>query len=154
MRKNGKIILASLIICGLSIGLIKITYSMHEVFAHNENNISRNITIEAAKKYPVNENGQTYGIDNDTGKSPDLIAAIGENEINGYVKSRDLLGEGDFINTLDEALEYDKKRAVLESQGAYREIPLYKSDGKTIIGEFRIYYWELAKGVVKLIRYK
>lgn len=124
MRRNEKIVLSILAVSILTMGLINIVYS--------ESGIT--------PIYPTNENGQTYGIDNDTGKSPDLIAAIGENEVEGYVKQEDLLTEGDFINTLDEALDYDKKRAALAEQGKYEAVPLYESDGETVIGEFRIYY--------------
>lgn len=139
MLRKDVILLFSLVLCVLLIGIINITYSRNETHANEGKEINGNTTIEESIKYPVNENGQTYGKDNDTGNSPDLIAAIGENGVEGYVKQTDLMELGD-ANTLDEAIEYDKKRAVLASQGTYIEIPLYKNDGETIIGKFRIYY--------------
>lgn len=83
---------------------------------------------------------ESQPVEYDSGESPDLIAAVGENGIEGYIKSEDLLDEGDFVQTPEEAIEYSKKAAALKEDEVYREIPLYKSDGETIIGKFRVDY--------------
>lgn len=66
--------------------------------------------------YQLNQNGETYGsekVAENLGKDPDLITAYGTDGTLGYVKSSDL------TSTLD-------------------LIPLYKNDGQTIIGSFKI----------------
>lgn len=62
----------------------------------------------------VNANGQTYGVPNENGV-PDLVAALATNGVQGY--------------TLDEEM------ATFEGEGF---INVYKSDGTTVIGQFRI----------------
>lgn len=140
MCRKEKNILLSLIICVLSVGLINIAYSMYEVYAQDSGSVNANGLANMPSEYHVNQNGQTYGIEYDSGESPDLIAAVGENGIEGYIKSEDLLDEGDFVQTPEKAIEYSKKVATLKEEGAYRKIPLYKSDGETIIGKFRVDY--------------
>ncbi|MBY0083613.1 MULTISPECIES: hypothetical protein [Brevibacillus] len=85
--------------------------------------------------YPINEQGQTYGegpYPVGTTQVPDLISATGENGVNGYVKASDLNTN---VSSPEEAYAYQKS---MEELG-YKSIPLYKSDGKTVIGEFRLY---------------
>ncbi|MFF2531522.1 hypothetical protein ACFVS2_21680 [Brevibacillus sp. NPDC058079] len=85
--------------------------------------------------YPINDQGQTYGqgpYPVGTTQVPDLISATGENGVNGYVKATDLNAN---VSTPEEAYAYQKS---MEKLG-YKSIPLYKSDGKTVIGEFRLY---------------
>lgn len=85
--------------------------------------------------YPINEQGQTYGqgpYPAGTTQVPDLISATGENGVNGYVKATDLNSN---VSTPEEAYAYQKS---MEELG-YKSIPLYKSDGKTVIGGFRLY---------------
>ncbi|GEM_PF-1061825 len=74
----------------------------------------------------VNENGQTYGVDSED--SPDLIAAQGIDGTYGYILSNDL--DGPEFSTPEEAVNWQKKH------NGRRVIPLYASDGKTVIGEF------------------
>lgn len=83
-------------------------------------------------RYPINDNGQTYGpnMGNATiilGGEPDLILATGENGIKGYVKKVDL--EGPQPKTPAEAV-------IISKVAKSREIPLYDVDGETIIGKF------------------
>ena len=76
--------------------------------------------------FPVNENGETYGENIFDDVLPDLIAAIGDDGIEGYVKEIDLRGEN--FKTPEEALQHIPKT----------KIPLYEKDGKTILGEFTL----------------
>lgn len=78
--------------------------------------------------YSVNENGETYGNNlqaMELGYLSDLLLAEGENGVMGYIRASDL----------DDAVMRPEE-AVNSSADSY--IPLYESDGVTIIGRFRI----------------
>lgn len=80
----------------------------------------------------TNQNGEIHGSElflNQIGIEPDLISAIGTNNVSGYVRASDL--EPD-ITSPEEALEYQK---ALET---FKTIPLYAEDGVTVIGSFVI----------------
>ncbi|GKV54491.1 hypothetical protein NCCP2222_04380 [Sporosarcina sp. NCCP-2222] len=82
-------------------------------------------------RYPINDNGQTYGPNMGDATialgEPDLLSALGENGKIGYVKKVDL--EGPQPRTPAEAVRLTKETKP-------REIPLYDVDGETIIGKF------------------
>lgn len=92
--------------------------------------------------FPVNESGQTYGSLAGVGPrspyAPDLIQAMGEDGTEGYIYSSDFLQERG--NNPEEELRLQAER---EARGPY-PIPLYASDGKTIIGEFWMFPPSLA----------
>lgn len=106
--------------------------------------------ISEKVQYRINENGQTYGSIDPTLKNPaeqeppQLIAAIGVDGTNGYVKLDDI--NKNKPTNPDEAVRYmEELEAAVEkarnSGSEYLElIPLYDSDGETIIGEFGISY--------------
>lgn len=80
----------------------------------------------------TNQNGEIYGSElflSEIGVEPDLILAIGINNVCGYVRASDL---EPVINSPEEALEYQQ---TLEPS---KTIPLYEEDGTTIIGSFVI----------------
>lgn len=92
--------------------------------------------------YPVNANGETYGSSSISIEGlepgtivvgPDLIQALGADGTEGYVRSSDFFSERP--NNPEEALRMQEER---EARGAYT-IPLYASDGITVIGEFWMY---------------
>ncbi len=88
--------------------------------------------ILSVSEYNSNRNGETYGsaLSADTiGFEPDLIAAVGTNGINGYVRPEDLSPKPSAVG---EAL------AQVGENGSSRTIPLYTSDGTTVIGTFDI----------------
>lgn len=94
-------------------------------------------------EYPINENGQTYGLDwmgdNYEEHAPDLIAAIGVNGKSGYVKRTDLEdGEGANVNTPEEAVAYMERKNQRRGKNYYRVFPVFKEDGVTEIDQF----WE------------
>ena len=94
--------------------------------------ISPNLTPGTRSAALVQENaaGEIYGSEiflNQVGIQPDLILAAGENGIVGCVKNSDL-SRGN-VNTVEEAIAY------MENKTSY-DVPLYKEDGKTIIGVF------------------
>lgn len=85
--------------------------------------------------FPKNKNGQTYGSAADATtpeNEPDLIKAWGVDGNLGYVKSSDLYGKRP--KTPEEAIAKQNR----ERKEGDRIIPLYESDGKTIIGSFKI----------------
>lgn len=91
------------------------------------------IKDQSSSVYPVNEQGQTYGegpFKPGIGQEPDLIKAVDEKGVEGYVKSSDLLPG---VSSPEEAMEYQKSADAAGS----KSIPLYKSDGKTVIGQFK-----------------
>ena len=97
---------------------------------------TNNITAVAEKVsgYLVNEQGQTYGAyPYGSTEEPDLILTDGENGMVGYVKASDL---GSSVSSPKEAIAYQE---TVEAVG-YKSVPLYESNGKTVIGEFRMYY--------------
>jgi hypothetical protein len=82
----------------------------------------------------TNASGQTYGVQNQNG-TPDLIAVVvDQGKTHGYVKSAELscAARGD-VQTLAQALAWDKA-----SQNRNISIPVYESDGATVIGTFII----------------
>ncbi len=82
--------------------------------------------------FKINANGDTYGSGLSeifTGKEPNLIAAYGKDGTFGYVYATDLNAQK--ANTLKQALE-------TEVNNNSRFIPLYESDGETVIGKFEV----------------
>ena len=80
-----------------------------------------------------NENGEIYGSElflDEIGVQPDLILAEGTNGKVGYVRADDINDAE--ITTPEQAAE-----KMLSSKS--REIPLYDSDGTTIIGSFSLH---------------
>lgn len=146
MSKNRRLGLVIFLI--ISIVIVGVIWCGQFVFAEEEN--ASNDLFAADKTriypvnenelrtYPVNENGQTYGVMDEYG-TPDLIAAENDEGVSGFIKYEDMLDEGDFVQTPEEAMEYCKKRDALRAQGiTYREIPMYESDGETVVGTFKI----------------
>lgn len=93
---------------------------------------NKNIQYDESKEtimrdgYPVNENGETYGtVRKDSSIEPDLQLTYK----GGYVKQSDI---NDNVQTIEDALRHNERC----KEG--RKIPLYKSDGTTVIGEFYI----------------
>ena len=140
MNKRTPIVLIVLLV--LLLGVTAFAESNEKtVLSESQNNESTT--------YEVNENGITYGRDNplasaENQEQPQLIAAIGTNGEEGYVYAIDL--EGEQPNSPEEALIYMKElnTSVEEAKEAgykyLRYIPLYESDGVTVIGEFGISY--------------
>ena len=76
----------------------------------------------AVTSYPTNARGETYGsyLDRNTvGQAPDLIAAMGENGVEGYIRLNDIAPE---LFTLEEIRQYQAQ------VDANPVIPLYDLD--------------------------
>jgi len=78
----------------------------------------------------VNANGQTYGVVNQSG-TPDLIAVvIDHGKTGGYVTKHDLdCASGDAVSSPAQAATWDQRNYNIT-------IPVYESDGTTVIGQF------------------
>lgn len=90
----------------------------------------------SSPNFKVNKNGETYGSLMDVtvpGQEPALIQAEGVDGTIGYVRFQDLNGDGQKPKNPEEAVAYMKKMKNSEP----RYIPLYDSDGKTVIGKFK-----------------
>ena len=90
--------------------------------------------------FPRNKSGQTYGETFNVAfeNYPDLIGVIATNGMEGYAYKEDLIDE--YVpQSPEEAVEYMNKLEELNNQGIFFQvIPVYKSDGKTVIGEFEM----------------
>ena len=83
----------------------------------------------------TNASGQTYGVTNQNG-TPDLVAVIiDQGKVQGYVKASDLnCASGNYVvHSPAQALAWDAA-----SKNRNISIPVYESDGKTVIGVFVI----------------
>ncbi|MDR3240520.1 MAG: hypothetical protein LBT44_10635 [Clostridiales bacterium] len=108
-----------------------------------------------AKQLPVNQNGQTYGSgyveDPSNPVVPDLVLAIGKDdvhgEVHGYISNAEIDNYfGPRPNTLEEAAAYSKRveeeltelaeDALARGDEYIYYVPLYESDGETVIGRF------------------
>ncbi|EOS67332.1 M56 family metallopeptidase [Oscillibacter sp. 1-3] len=84
-------------------------------------------------EYPRNSKGETYGPDPFTsfvGYSPNLIAAVGEDNVEGYIRERDEPGY-EFLQTND----WKSYTALRKANPGPQPIPLYDSEGE-VIGTF------------------
>lgn len=81
-------------------------------------------------EYSVNEAGRTYGSGSgrDIEEQPDLVLVEGNDGVVGYVYTDDLWGKEP--SSIEEALEGNSELP--------RDIPVYESDGVTVIGTFTI----------------
>lgn len=99
---------------------------------------------EKDKVYEIKENdyGQTYGSELSTEEyddGPDLISVEMNNGEIGYVYRDDFYDNANQPNNPEEAVEYMKiVEKNIKKYGYYKSIPVYKEDGKTKIGTFKI----------------
>lgn len=93
--------------------------------------------------FPYNASGQTYGISSVEGLRhediPDLIEAISNENRTGYITKEDF--NADEASTPEEAVEIMEQRKMdIEMGIVFRNVDVFDSDGKTVIGLFRIGY--------------
>lgn len=80
-----------------------------------------------------NQNGEIYGSEvflNQIGVEPDLIKAVGQNGVIGYVKADDL--DAVYATCPEEAIEFSG------NNHSNRVIMLYAEDGETVLGDYVI----------------
>lgn len=88
-------------------------------------------------RYQKNASGETYGNNLQAkrlGYEAELVLAVGEDGTTGYVRTSDLNGETP--SSPEEAYTLQEER--IEKGDTERYIPLYKNDGETIIGRFKV----------------
>lgn len=78
----------------------------------------------------VNAKGETFGVQR-RGKSPDLLAVVTTDGEQGYAYVKDL--DGPMPTSPADALAQQEA-----NEGQSRSVPVYESDGETIIGEYTI----------------
>ena len=85
---------------------------------------------QVVSAWGVNAKGETYGVPNQKG-TPDLIAVvIDHGSVHGYVKSSDLnCADGADVTSPAQAIALDTTQRSIS-------IPVYESDGSTVIGSF------------------
>lgn len=88
---------------------------------------------DSPDSFRVNDHGQTYGSALGANTEPDLVEAIGDGGVQGYVESDDLLPQYT-PRSPDEAIAFMKT----DRSGLEVKIPLYASDGTTVLGTFTI----------------
>lgn len=94
------------------------------------------VTIQYVNYVPtlvgVNAHGQTYGVTGSEQGDPDLVAVTATNGKDGYAYATDLQG-GPMPTSPADAIAQQEA-----NQGRTHSIPVYESDGTTVIGEFTI----------------
>jgi hypothetical protein len=101
--------------------------------------ISLTYVNETVTGWSTNDDGDTFGVINQEGE-PDLIAVIATNGVQGYVRADDLADAdgttaSESFTSPEDALEWQESM-----RGETVEIPVYLSDGRTIVGVFAIEY--------------
>ncbi|MHA3682770.1 hypothetical protein ACXR2W_00710 [Leucobacter sp. HY1908] len=92
--------------------------------------ISASYATKQISPWGLNESGRTFGSQNERG-SPDLVPVLATNGLQGYAYVEDIDG-GPFPTTFEEAARLSTK-----SEAGY-VIPVYESDGTTVIGEMKV----------------
>jgi len=89
---------------------------------------------QVTTSWGVNASGETYGVQNQNG-TPNLVAVVIDGgNINGYVKESELnCAAGGDVASPAQALAWDKA-----SQNRSISIPVYESDGVTVVGTFTV----------------
>lgn len=121
---KGTRMISLLLVAGVLIGFLGFSAATADIFKDERRT--------PYPEYKVNEYGQTYGSDqyaDSIEEEPDLIAATGENNIDGYLRKEDVFRP--MPKSPEEAVarnEFLKYTTI---------IPLYASDGRTVVGEFK-----------------
>lgn len=105
--------------------------------AQSEWELTWSFVNEQSTDWATNASGETYGAQNEKGL-PQLVAVKATNGILGYVYKNELedaTGEAvaRTFRTREEALAWQEAR-----EGKIFKIPVYDSEGKTVVGEFVI----------------
>lgn len=132
--KIGALTVLVLIIIGIGFSVIYyISYARSYDDKDKDTNITQQLVIPTEENilqngYPQNEQGETYGPAVPGKTEPDMVPAIGEDGVKGYVKVSDLTGP--LPETSAEALE------TMEEESGDFTVPLYLQDGITVIGKY------------------
>ena len=124
---------------GQSTGVIPLQPGQHTVTIDTSANASWRLQAvyvnRVTTSWGTNASGQTYGVTNQNG-TPDLVAvSIDQGKVQGYVKASDInCASGNYVvHSPAQALAWDAA-----SKNRNISIPVYESDGRTVIGVFVI----------------
>jgi hypothetical protein len=120
--------LALAIVAGIGTGVAGVTIAQASDQPTNRSQM-------AAPAYPKNASGQTYGSAAEATtpqNEPDLILVVATNGKTGYAKRTDL----DPKSAANPAQAVAAQKANAASSAVRAPVPVYESDGKTVIGEF------------------
>jgi len=148
------IILAVVIVC---VGFVIAVFATHNAYTYTVDNVSvaqstsnRSGFVDIIPhkgaalqriQYPTNANGETYGPMPNTSESgivitpPDLLLAEGICGVLGYVRSKSFDIPG---STPEEKISAQKAGDDIYAITGCITVPLYDSDGETVIGEFKV----------------
>ncbi|MEG0614756.1 MAG: hypothetical protein RR540_03290, partial [Oscillospiraceae bacterium] len=140
--KLSRLITSSVIIClGAIIGTGGIVYAASGlnpvIYSDSNHTIAQPVNEQAV--FSTNQRGETYGSSVNISSCedwPDLVAAVGDNGIEGYIRTSESMG--DKPSSPEEALENQEAR--IKSGNVTRTINLYGADGITVIDTFTIGY--------------
>ncbi|MGV8967782.1 MAG: peptidase M56 family protein [Cellulomonas sp.] len=122
---------------GTSWYTMPLTPGQHTTSIGTTDNARWTLTVTYVVRRPTdwatNDSGETYGAANDRG-APDLVAVIATDGTPGYAFESDLAAaEGPNFTSPEQALAWQEAH-----QGESMTVPVYASDGKTVIGEFSV----------------
>lgn len=118
----------------LALGVISIGFVIGKVQLNYENIVENDVFNDSKYQINVNKNGETYGsnlVNTEYGNEPDLILVEYGNGKSGYVYKEDFYDIPNQPKNPEEAIDYMKKNRA-------KKIPVYKNDGKTVVGAFQI----------------
>ena len=122
--------------------MIGLTFIEVKSFANSQSNLNEVSKQEKVYEVKENNNGQTYGSElysTEYDNGPDLILVEMENGKTGYVYRDEFYDNENQPNNPEEAVAYmEKVEKNIKKYGYYKLIPVYKEDGKTEIGSFKI----------------
>lgn len=104
--------------------------------------VSTAVTYQYLKKIPTrwgtNAQNQTFGVEKPGVGSPDLVAVEATNGRHGYALSIDLATAAGDPAALGFQSPTDALNWQREHQGTVAHVPVYESDGRTVIGQFDV----------------
>ncbi|MDR2531404.1 MAG: hypothetical protein LBC82_00985 [Oscillospiraceae bacterium] len=139
MKNSKKMLTSALVSVALILGVLIGTQILIPSFATDKEESVKKQEIQENAGFPLNENGQTYGspMDNEFKAYPELVRVLASNGLEGYAYYSDL--QSPKPKSPEEAGALMERYRELNEQGIFaRTIPVYLSDGKTVIGEFEI----------------
>ena len=114
-----------------------LTFMGLDIFDNSQNKLANLDVNENKFEIKINEKGQTYGsnlANTEYGNEPDLILVEADNGKSGYVYKDDFYDTANQPKNPEEAVAYMEN---LKKEGP-KTIPVYESNGKTVIGSFKI----------------
>lgn len=95
--------------------------------------INASYSSAVATAWGVNARGETFGVENEKG-TPDLIAVIATNGKQGYAYARDMAA----VTGVGPTSPEDAASLSAANAGKTMTVPVYESDGTTLLGQFTI----------------